>query len=451
MKRCDYMKKLISLCEVLLFLIFLLLLFFTKEKLTLLLVLPFIIGIYLLNKKIKIKNYTLFIFILALLIRIISIFILKVEIVDDFKTMLDASRSLINNNLSFVNNVYFKNFSYQIGHVLYQAALLKIINSTIFLKIINSIITSLIVVFIYLISKKLFKEETARFVSLLYILYLYPIYLNSVLTNQHLPALLVLISIYLLMYKENNTKLYIIIALLLGIANIFRTESIVIILGLIIYNLISITKKNYKSIIKNIVVLLTTYLIFVNLISTLVYISPLKTKLTNNEPYWKFYCGLSDKYNGTYNEEDQTKYFNSSNKKELLLDRVNNDKTKLPVLFLKKEVILWTQTNYDLRITNNINSNLYNFLLKFNQGYLNLIIILFIISLFKGKEETNKNILLIKIILGLYFGVYLLIEISPRYAYILHILMFLILGISIERITNLINKYKNKYLYRSTK
>ena len=51
---------------------------------------------------------------------------------------------------------------------------------------------------------------------------------------------------------------------------------------------------------------------------------------------------------------------------------------------------------------------------------------------------------MIKIILGLYFGVYMFIEISPRYAYILNILMFLIIGFGIERVYNLSLKIKKE-------
>ena len=57
-----------------------------------------------------------------------------------------------------MNGFYFQTYPFQLGLVLYQALLLRIINSTLLLKIMNSLITSGIVVLIYLISKKLVKE-----------------------------------------------------------------------------------------------------------------------------------------------------------------------------------------------------------------------------------------------------------------------------------------------------
>ncbi|MCI8569492.1 MAG: hypothetical protein HFJ11_05910 [Bacilli bacterium] len=434
------MKKIIKLCEYILFILFLGMILFTKEKLTTLLIIPILPLIYLFIKKVKIKRYGLFIFVLALLIRLFTIFILKVEITDDFKTMYDASTNLIKGNLDFMNGFYFKTYPYQLGLVLYQAFLLKIINNVIILKIMNSIITSLIVLFIYLISKKIYKEEYARMISLGYILYLYPIYLNSVLTNQHIQTLIIMLVIYLVITKKETKKLFIVLALLLGIANFFRSESIVIILGLVLYSLIFSTKKNYKTKLINIIILLFVYFLFTNLTTFLLNISPLfkntneETTIDKNVKVWKFYCGLNTEHNGIYNNDDAKRYFNTRNEEKLLLDRIKKDKFKFPILFIKKEVILWTQTNYDLRINNNFNKEFYNLLLKFNQAILNLTLLLFVIGLFPIKKETKKEIIFIKLLIGLYFGVYLFIEISPRYAYILHILIFIILASSIKNI-----------------
>ena len=429
------MKKLIKICEIILFILFLILIPFLKDKLSIFLAIPVIIGIYLFIKNEKIKRFALFIFIFSFLIRLLSIIFLKVEIVDDFKTMLDASNNLLNGDLSFVNSFYFTAFPYQLGHVLYQTGLLKIFNDVFFLQLINCIITSLIVLFIYLISRKIVKEKTARFITLLYSLYFYPIYLTTVLTNQHIPTLLSLIVIYLLITKKDTWKLSIVIAFILGVANFLRTESIIFILGIILYKLF-VDRKTIKTSLINSSILLGTYILFTILISNLVYLSPINKQLTNSYPEWKFFCGLSSAHNGIYNNEDQEVFFKKgTNKKELLINRVKEENIKLPLLFLKKEVILWTQTNYDLRLTNNLN----NIFLLFNQGYLNIIIILLVISLIPKKKETNKKALLLEILLGIYYGIYMFIEISPRYAYIIHTLVFILIGVGIER---LINKYR---------
>ena len=431
------MKNILKIAEYILLVFFVVLLIFLKEKFTTLLVIPCLFLLYIFYKKESIKNYTLFLFLVAFIIRIISIFVLKVEIADDFKTMYEASLSLLKGNIDFMNNSYFHTYPFQLGLTLYQALLLKIWNSTILLKIMNSIFTSFIVVFIYKIIKIFMEEKTARIISFSYLFYLYPIYLNSVLTNQHIPALLMLIVIYFVLAKEDNYKNALIIGLLLGLANFFRTESIIILLGIIIYKLVFINKESLKRIVIFLLVLTCTYFVFTNTTSFILKSSPLyKNDIVEegkNSTYWKFYCGLSVEANGLYNDKDVETYFNSSDEKQLLLDRINQDKWKFPLLFLKKEVILWTQTNYDLRI-NNFSGLFYTIIQYFNQGFLNFVMILFVVSLIPKKEEEKKEILFIKLLIGIYYCVYFFIEISPRYAYNLHMLVFLLLGIGLERI-----------------
>lgn len=445
------MKKLIKIAEYILFLMFLVLIIFEKQKLASFSVIPLLIFLFIYHKKANIKHYSIFLFIVAFLIRLVSVLILKVEVADDFKTMLDASRSLLVGNIDFMKGFYFQTYPFQLGLVLYQTLLLKIVNNTLILKIMNSLYTSIIVVFIYLISRKIVKEETARVISFSYLFYLYPLYLNSVLTNQHIPALLTLIVIYLIITKEESIKNSLLIAFLLALANFFRTESIIILFAIIVYTIGYINKNNYKKKLINLGIVLLSYFLLTTLTQHLILISPLnnqvdnKESLNKNATLWKFYCGLSDKHNGLYNTEDVNTYFETDNPKELLIERIKNDKFKFPILFLKKEVILWTQTNYDLRINNNWSNKLYNWLTTYNQGYLNVVIILLAISLIPRKKEEDQKFIFIKILLALYYGIYLFIEISPRYAYNLHMLVFLILGVGIEKATNFLQKTTKKW------
>lgn len=147
-----------------------------------------------------------------------------------------------------------------------------------------------------------------------------------------------------------------------------------------------------------------------------------------------------------YNQTDERIFFsaNKDEQKELLVNRIKDNNIKTPILFLKKEVILWTQSNFNIIIENkNINNNLYQLALNFNQGLVYIIFILFIISLYpKNKIKLNKIVLLIQLILFVYLGVYLLIEVSPRYGYILHMLIFLLVPLGLERLEEIIKKYK---------
>ena len=377
------MNKLLNIIMLILFLIIVI---FTKSKLTIFLGLPILFLLIKLVDKNKIKNYLIFIFSLSLIIRVITIILLKVPVLDDYKTMLDAALSINNNDLSFLNDFYFKTFSYQLGFTIYESILLKIINSITFLQVINSFITSLIVVMIYLLGKTISNEKSARVVSLLYLLYPYPLYLNSVLTNQHLSILLVLVSIYLILTKK-ELKYYILSGLLLGLANIIRPDGIIIIISLIIYLLTFIKKKDFKLKLKQLSILLITYLIIISSVSTIVNIK-YNSNLKNNSPLWKFYVGLNIKNNGMYNEDDQNIFFKSNNQKELLMRRIKTDYKKYPILFVKKEVIEWSRTNF--YIESNMSKITYKIFEILNLTIVFLVLLMFILELYKS---INKKMI----------------------------------------------------------
>ena len=156
-----------------------------------------IVFILIISNKFKFKNFGIFLFVFSLLLRLIAISIINPPIESDFLTMYNASKQLLLGKKDYLNLPYFINWGYQMGHVIYQYFLLKIIDSVLFLKVINCIIHSGIVVLIYNISKCLTNEKCARISSLIYTIFLFPLLLNTVLTNQQLAAFCMLLGIYL--------------------------------------------------------------------------------------------------------------------------------------------------------------------------------------------------------------------------------------------------------------
>lgn len=446
------MKKLIKLFTYLLFAIFFVLVLFTENKLSILLVMiPFAV-LYKFVDKIQDKYFIIILFFLALFIRVITSVYLKVPIMDDFKIMYDASKSFVAGDLSFTKNIYFTNFSYQLGFVFIQGMFLKIVNNLLFLKIVNSIITSLIVVFIFLTSRNISSSRSSKVISLLYTIYFYPIYLNSVLTNQHIQALLILIIIYLITRKDNNKIIdnsiikSILIGLLLSISNIARSEAIVFIFSFIVIGIIHLHKKSYKKVIKPFAITMTIFLIVtlgVNFLLKLNHIT--ENGLKNNAPLWKFYVGLNVDHNGMYNEADQSLFFSKNNKdqKTLLIKRIKDNYLKFPVLFVKKEVVTFTKSNFNIIIDNKINNSILKFVLNFSNGILFLILLLFLIGIFPRKKQIDNRVVSILIILFVYFGVYLLIEVSPRYGYNLQMIIFILSSLGIDKMINW-NQKRNK-------
>lgn len=393
----------------------------------------------------KIKNWLskhkiiIFLFSFALIIRLAVILSINTPIISDFKTMLDASKELVKGTQTYKTMPYFICWGYQMGHVIYQAIFLSIINSITFLKILNAIITSLTVVMIYLIGKELSSKRAAFIISIIYSIFLFPLLLNTVLTNQLLPMLLILTAIYLWIKKDKGNKLIaIIIGVFLGISNILRSETIVIIIAFLLYTIFLILKKeNKKVLIINICLIIISYFTLTTLTSQTLKVTNISPSgLENKNSAWKFLEGLNVETSGMYSEEDASKYsYDKKKTTKELKKRVQEDWQQYPLLFAKKTKILWL--NSDLywslgHIENQEKLKLYE---GINQIFIYFFVIMSLLSTITLFKKTyKKEQILILLILFVYFGVYLFIEVMPRYAYSLQIFETLLASITLEHI-----------------
>ena len=372
---------------------------------------------------IKKHKFIIILFFLSFFIRLVYILLVKTPIISDFKTMYDASIELLNHTHKYRNTPYFLFWGYQMGHVFYQYILLKLINSVLFLKIINTIITSLITVFIYLISSKYCSKIASKTISIVYMLFPFPLFLNSVLTNQHLPLLLILISIYILInmdFKNKTIFKSILIGLLLGLSNILRSEAIVILFSILIFLIIICNKIKIKNLITCFSLIIISYFIITSGTSYIFKKTNIsKNGLSNQNTYWKFVCGLNHETSGVYTEEDAAIY--SNNKELAKKEAINRFKkvNKLPILFIKKAKILWFNSDLSWSIGHINNNKTYKIFNAINQIFIVVFILLALFSI--NKLFKYDYVYLISfIILFIYTGAYMLIEVMPRYAYSLH-------------------------------
>lgn len=409
----EKLKKLILL--VFLFLIALLIGIRTIEDGILLTILSFII-IYLFVDKVKIKNFYIFLIIFCLITKIISILILNNPILSDYYIMLEASKKVLIHDFSFVNDYYFLSWGYQIFHVLYQALMLRIINNILFLKILNAIYSTIITVFIYKIVKRISSEKSARITSLLYSISLYPLYLNGVLGNQQLGFMLMIIGIYIFLFKKHNIRNLIIIGILMGISNLERTEGIIYILTIIIY--IILTDKNIKNILKCCFVIILTYFIINNGASYIMISNNInKIGFKNTNPEWKFLIGFNYEYNGKNNTEDEQYLADYDLEKKEIINRMTNYK-KIPNLFYQKIKIQWLYDDLDDTFNFKNNNQFSKGLLNIIVNYIRVINLFIIMLVFYGllkNKKINKVCYFFIINLCIYFGIYLFIEVAARY------------------------------------
>lgn len=425
----------------------------------LLIFLIFILFSALFVKKIKIKKFCMMLFLISFLVRFAAVIFIETPIMSDFAVMYNTARKILNGDMSYlVNSSYLNTWGYQMGHTMYLYILLKIFNSVTFLKIINCIVTSLVTVLIYLLAREFASEKASRFIGILYCFFPFPLLMNTVLTNQHVPALLNLLAFYLVIGKKfnkmNDVLKYILVGALLAIANVLRPEGIVFITSFSIYFLLLIRKHNFLNIIKKVALLLFTYFLIFNGCSYALKVTGYSNiGLENKNPLWKFVVGLNHDTAGVYSEKDASIYSgigNDSEKKEVIKQRTIGSLTKMPNLFLKKAEILWTHSDLSWSLYYldgkkiekfgfSLDASIFvNILKKINQYYIYLTLILMLIGIIPLKNEKiscEKNLFII--VLLVFFGVYLLIEIMPRYAYSLQLFEYILAAIGLDRL----NKY----------
>lgn len=378
----------------------------------------------------------IFLFLFAFVIRIGVILWIDTPVISDFKTMLDASKELVNGTDAYKSMPYFICWGYQMGHVIYQAILLNIINSITFLKIVNAIVTSSTVIMIYLIGKELSTTKAAIIISIIYSIFLFPLLLNTVLTNQLLPMLLILIAIYLWMKKKKENKLMpVIIGILLGISNMLRSETIVIIIAFVLYTIfLMIKKENRKALIINLCLIIISYFTLTTATSFVLKATDISPSgLENKNSSWKFLEGLNIETRGQYSEDDAIKYsYDKKKTTKELKKRIQEEWQQYPLLFAKKTKILWLNSDLSWslgHIENQEDLKLYE---GINQIFIYFFVIMSLLSAITLFKKTyKKEQILILLILFIYFGVYLFIEVMPRYAYSLQIFEALLASITL--------------------
>lgn len=397
----------------------------------------------------KKHKFIIFLFLFSFILRLLIVITINTPVISDFKTMLDASLELVNNTSNYKSMPYFITWGYQMGHVVYQAFLLSIINNLLFLKIMNVLITSLTIVMIYIISKKLSNEKAAKITSIIYTIFLFPLLLNTVLTNQLLPMLLILVAINLwITYIPKKIFIAFPIGLLLAFSNILRSETIVIITGILVYSLFSmLEKKDIKKLILSLLILLATYSGVMKLTSYTLQKSNISPSgLENKNTAWKFLTGLNIETNGMYSAKDAEVYaYDEQKTKKELTKRIKEDYKNYPLLFLKKIKIVGLNSDLSWSV-GHLNQQTTKILTYLNQLFIYFFFIMALLSLIPLlKKKYKKAQVLITLITIIYFGVYLLIEVMPRYAYSIQIFEAILTSITLGYFLEIIfNKGREK-------
>ena len=281
------------------------------------------------------------------------------------------------------------------------------------------------------------------------------IFLNSVLLNSHLATLLSYIGIFFILKEDPKYKDYLFGGLLIALGNIIRPEGIIIVLAFIIYRLVTLKKENLKKIIISSLIFLSTYFIVCNGTSFLVKATNINPSgLENKDPLWKFLLGFNYETCGYYIESDAD--FQVSKEVEIneIKRRAFEDIPRTGKLMVCKIDRFWLSSGLEDEM-GSFNDKTFKILginIKFslikdmaivlNKGINILILILSLLGIIVNRKNIKKEVLFLLIMTLVTFGVYLFIEIQPRYLYFIHVAVFALATLGINYIQELRIKKK---------
>ena len=407
----------------------------------------------------KIKKFGLLLFIISFVIRLVFTIVFNFPQVYDFATLLDASHMFSQGDYSFNQWFHFNTWGYQTGFVIYQGLLLKLFNSEFLLKLLNVLYSSLLVLFVYKFSKKISNEKSARVVSLLYMIFPFYVFLDTVLVNSHLARLLMYLGIVFLIKKDKSFKDYVIAGILISLGNIIRPEGIIVVLSLLVYEFFLFDKSKVFNTFIRVCSFLILYFFICFISSSLVIKSGVNPSgLQNKDPLWKFVLGFNYDTCGYYTDDDARYQIDRETEINIIKERALSDLSRTSRLMLCKIDHFWLSSGLDME-TGSFNdksmnilgiqvkfSDLSNVAMSFNQSVHIFILGMFFIGILVNRKRLSNEALFLLIMCFITFFVFLFIEIQPRYMYFIHVSLFILASLGIKSIYQFISKYNIKYL-----
>lgn len=380
-------------------------------------------------------KFLLFLFFVSLLLRIFMVFMIDVPVNSNYKMMYDASLELISHTGSYKSCLYFFTFGYQLGYVFFQSILLSIVNSVFFIKIVNCVTSSFTIVFIYLISKELSNKKAASIISIIYSIFLFPLLFPSLLSNQILSMLLVLIVIYLWIRQKRITVFRsIVIGILLVIAEVLQRDIFIIVIGFVFYLVfLIINNKEKKMLFLSMMCIVSTFIILLVTTSYVFKVTGISPNgLANKNPAWRVLEGIHVSSNGRI-QEDDFKYLGSVEKtKKELNRRIREGYLDFPKLFLNKIKTIWFSSDIGRFFNDNKEEEEIQFYIMINQFFVYFFFIMSLLSVITIFKKIYKSPqIFISFILVSYFIYYLIVEVTPEYAYSLQILEAVLASITL--------------------
>lgn len=381
------------------------------------------------------------------------IFVVGAQPIQDFNTMYTAAQELAQGGRGYLDNIYFFNWAYQTGFVVYESLLLRLFGpGQLSLQLMNAVWLGGIGALVWLIALRLMPRRWACAVSALYALYPAPYFLAAVLTNQHISVFFFYLAVWLLLRREDLTLPRSVLAgVCISVGSVMRPVGIILILAVLCWQAVRFLLGSRKNAVIAAAAVLAAYQLTFSLCSAGIVRSGINPEgLENNQPMWKFVLGLNTLSDGAWNEEDYENYLLLPTQQagpameQAVRERLRTPPAELAALAVRKSDVMWGDNEYMYWGFGHLNAqekigpltvDQYTQVLAY--GDKGVYIVAFalalagVLGLLRRRTQGGGEVLLSFLLCG-YYGVHLIIEVQSRYRYFLLPTVFLLGGLGLS-------------------
>jgi hypothetical protein len=397
------------------------------------------------------RQFAGLLFILAFLAKGWLAWVLKTPLESDFKVFYDAAVQVAGGHLDLSASSYFRVWPYQIGIVLYYAAIIKAMGpDPRILLLANGVFMAGTHVLIYRIARQMVPAGPSRYIALLYLVYPAPYFLASVLTNQHASNFFLLAGVWLYLVYRGRWPGMVAAVMLIAVGDVLRPQGILIMGALVAAELVHGWGSREKlQLGLRMAVLLGLFVALTAAASAGVRISGIHDLgLANGFPEYKLVVGLNPETQGMYSAADADILLSISDRDlrkatalTMIRERLTDPRQVLTLMVQKQKKMWWDEdSTFDWGMGYLVNQpvgilgvtmSYWNFkvgLLRLEKAiYLWVVFLMWLTMMGQWRKVRISPAVMVSLMLVLgSLAVYALIEIQPRYRDLTVIAFFLL-------------------------
>ncbi len=394
-------------------------------------------------------RHTLCMLAVAFVIRYLFIRLIDTQPESDFALLYKAAKELAAGNNTLNSSPYFSTWAYQSGYVLFLAFFIRFFGAGLFFfKVMNCLLSTVTVLLVYLLARRMASAQGARAAGWIYTLYPGTILYCSVLTAQHLSEILLLLAVFLFTLPKRTQKQSFADAagagIILSFSNAARPTAIVLVLALAAYAVVCcFSGRNLRRVLVRVLLVVVCFYLCAGILSVLVKTSGInRNGLSNLLPEWKFIVGLNQASDGQYNTEDMNRVFHAQNRAQaaqaLLRESLEITAPQFFALAHRKALLMWGSPEASYwaftgcvcdRLTSVYGEDALAVLSKVQNMtaalYMWIYALITLGALAQArKKQVNEVYLILALAALAYFCAHAFIEIQPRYRTLMYALTF---------------------------